>query len=166
MLRSCVQKLRRFTKNNIRFVTSFQTKKLAMFCPTKDKIGSLQKSNVIYKLVCPGCGESYVGKTDRCLSIRLNEHGSRNDQPMFLHLFNCQAFRDVVSLFGLPNENHDSRYTIDVKEHIKNAVFDNYCILDSNDSWSQLSFLEAYYIKSLSPAINKGLKASRELQLF
>ena len=166
LLKSCVKKLKRFTKKNIRFVTLFQTKKLSMFCPTKDKILNLQKSNVIYKLVCPGCGESYIGKTDRCLVTRLNEHGSRNDQPMFLHLINCHAFRDYVSLFGLPCGNDDSRFIIDVKEHIKNAVFDNYSIIDVNCSWSQLSFLEAYYIKHHNPAINKGLKASRELQLF
>ena len=166
LLKSCLRKLKRFTTKNIKFVTSFQTKKLSMFCPTKDKISNLLKSNVIYKLVCPGCGESYVGKTDRCLATRLREHGSRNDQPMFLHLINCHAFHDIVSLFGLPNDIDDSRMIIDLKEHIKNAVFDNYSIVDMNDSWSQLSFLEAYYIKHLSPAINKGLKASRELQLF
>ena len=68
--------------------------------------------------------------------------------------FSMQIFDDI------------SPITIDVKEHIKNAVFDNYSIVDINNSWSQLSFLEAYYIKYLSPTINKGLKASRELQLF
>ena len=44
--------------------------------------------------------------------------------------------------------------------------FIDYSIVDSNSSWSLLSFLEAFYIKRFSPALNKGLKASKELQLF
>ena len=84
LLRGRLRKLRRFTKKNTRFIFLFQTKELSMFCPTKDKVSSLLKSNVIYKLVCPGCGESYIGKTDRCLKIRLSEHRSRNDQHMFV----------------------------------------------------------------------------------
>ena len=120
LLQSCVRKLKRFTKNNIRFVTFFHTKKLSIFCPTKDKISKQQKSNVIYKLTCPGCGNSYIGKTDRCLITRLIEHGSRNDQPMLLHLINCHAFNDYISFFGLPAVNNDDlRLTIDLKEHIK-----------------------------------------------
>ena len=32
--------------------------------------------------------------------------------------------------------------------------------------WSQLTFLEVFYIKNFKPTINQGLKASRELELF
>ena len=28
------------------------------------------------------CGEGYVRKTERCVVTRMNEHGSRADQPM------------------------------------------------------------------------------------
>ena len=164
LVNKCINKLRHFTKNNVVFVRLFNTKKVSTFCPTKDKIPTLQKANVIYKIKCPGRGEEYVGKTDRCLQLRLVEHGTRNDQPMFLHLSQCELFRDYVSLFSLPSI--DTSFRIEVKEHIKNAVLLNYSIVDSNTSWSQLSFLEAFYIKRYSPSINKGLKASRELQLF
>ena len=51
-------------------------------------------------------------------------------------------------------------------EHIRNAVLNNYKIIDTCANWSQLLFLEAFYIKNLNPAINKGLKASKELVLF
>lgn len=37
---------------------------------------------------------------------------------------------------------------------------------DSNDNWSQLAFLEAFYIKNLEPCINEGIKISRELDIF
>ena len=42
----------------------------------------------------------------------------------------------------------------------------NIVIVDTNHNWSHLEFLEAYYIKTREPAINVGLKASKELQLF
>ena len=57
-----------------------------MFCSVKDKIPSHQKSNVIYTIKSPGCAEDYVGKTDRCVITRLNEHSNRSDQPIFQHL--------------------------------------------------------------------------------
>ena len=135
-----------------------------MFCPSKDKIPTEQRANVIYKLSCPGCGENYIGKTDRCIKTRLLEHGTRNDQPMFQHLSQCAHFRDYVTMISLSTS--DALNSIDVKEHIKHAVLYNFSIVDSNDNWSQLSFLEAFYINRFSPAINKGLKAARELQLF
>ena len=52
------------------------------------------------------------------------------------------------------------------KLHLDNAVINNVKILDKNDKWGQLQFLEAYYIKKLAPEIHFGLKASKELQLF
>ena len=36
----------------------------------------------IYKVNCPGCNENYIGKTDRNLVTRLNNHASREDQSM------------------------------------------------------------------------------------
>ena len=42
----------------------YETKKLAMFCPTKT---TLQKSDLIYCLTCLDCNEKYIGKTDRNL---------------------------------------------------------------------------------------------------
>ena len=54
-----------------------------IFCSVKDKIHIHQKANVIYTIKCPGCGEDNVGKTDRCVIRRLNEHSNRSDQPRF-----------------------------------------------------------------------------------
>ena len=67
-----------------------------MFCPTKDEIPRMQKSNIIYRL-------AYNGKIDRCLKTRSKEHGSRKDQPMNIHLSECDAFHDCFSLFNLPS---------------------------------------------------------------
>ena len=160
LLKSLVHKLKRYTKPNLEFVCRFNTKKLNMFCPSKDKISDLQKSDLIYKLTCPGCGEIYIGKTDRCLGIRLNEHGTREDQPMYRHLIDCSDFRDYVSLKNTLSD--DTSFDVFL-EYVKHAVIYNFSIVEINStSWSQLEFLEAFYIKRLSPAINKGLKASKE----
>ena len=45
-------------------------------------------------------------------------------------------------------------------------VTKNYEIIDYNYNWSQLAFLEAFYIRNLKPSINEGLNASRDLDLF
>ena len=55
---------------------------------------------------------------------------------------------------------------VDKELHLHNGVINNIEILDKSDKWGQLQFLEAYYIKTLAPEINFGLKASKELQLF
>ena len=47
-----------------------------------------------------------------------------------------------------------------------NNFLNNYHIIYKNNNWSQLSFLEALYIKILEPEINDGLKVSKELDLF
>ena len=96
----------------------------------------------------------------------MKEQGSRSDQPMYQHLSNCELFHDYVDMFDLPAAVVDTPSDIDREEHILNAVLNNFRVLESCANWSQLCFLEAYYIKNLSPSINVGLKASKELQLF
>ena len=55
---------------------------------------------------------------------------------------------------------------VELNSHIMNAVHNNSKILDYNNSWPQLCFLEAFYIKTLKPKMNADLQASKELQLF
>ena len=82
-----------------------------------------------------------VIKTDRNLIIKLDEHGTKVDQPMYQHLSNCSAFNDHIMLFTLPGAAPDT--TIVSKEsHLQNAVINNIKILDKNDKWGQLQFLE------------------------
>ena len=82
LVKTCIRKLKRCFKTNVKFVTLYDTKKCAMFCSVKDKIPTHQKSNVIYTIKCPGCGEDHIGKTDRCVVTRLNEHNNCSDQSM------------------------------------------------------------------------------------
>ena len=165
LVRSLTRKLRRYLKKNTRIVVRCKSKYLSFLCSTKDKVPLEQRSNIIYEIQCPGCGEKYIGKTDRCLLIRMNEQGTRVDQPMFRHLTSCTEFIDFTKMFAIDQPE----WTISFNDHKLNAVLQNYTILDYNPynlKWDQLSFLEAYHIKKLKPKINHGIKASKEFVLF
>ena len=67
-------------------------KKTPFFLPNKDKIPDFCKANVVYEFSCPGCGHSYIGKTERSLETRLSEHANINSyktSAITQHLFNC-----------------------------------------------------------------------------
>ena len=160
-----VRKLRRYLKKNTRIVVRHKSKYLSFLCSNKDKIPIEQRANVIYEVQCPGCGEKYIGKTDRCLLIRMEEHGTRVDQPMFRHLTSCAAFIDYTKMFAI----NLPEWELSFNSHKLNAVLQNYSILDYNPynlKWDQLSFLEVYYIRKRNPKLNHGIKASKEFVLF
>ena len=70
-----------------------------MFCSTKDIISTLEKSNIIYCLICPGCNENYIRKTDCNPAIHLlYVHGSCIDQLMHQHHLKCDYFMDIMNL--------------------------------------------------------------------
>ena len=165
LVKGLLRKVRRFLKKDVRMVIRYRNKNLGLYCSTKDKIPSDQRSNVIYEIKCPGCGGTYIGKTDRCLSVRLSEHSTRHDQPMFRHLSTCNQFIDYLKFFSM-NELPDF---ISYENHLKNAVVQNSKILDYNTfnfKWDQLCFLESYHIKRRKPELNHGIKASKEFTLF
>ena len=112
-----------------------------MFCNNKNSISVEQKSNINYRIICPGCFQKCVGKTDRNLNTRLDEHGAKVDQPMYQHLSNCSAFNSHIMLFTLSDAA--THTTIVSKElHLFNAVINIVKILDKNDKWGQLKFLK------------------------
>ena len=126
LVKSLIRKLRRYLKKNTRIVVRYRNKNLGIHCSTKDRIPPEQRSSIIYEIKCPGCGGQYIGKTDRCLSIRLSEHGTRNDQPMFRHLSQCTDFIEYTKMFAI---NESPNY-VSFESHILNAVLQNYSILD------------------------------------
>ena len=130
LVKTCIRKLKRCFKTNVKFVTLHDTKKCTIFCSVKDKIPTHQKSDIIYTIKCPGCSEDYVGKTDGCVITRLNEHSNHSDQPMFQHLQHCEKFLETMTLYSLPDIDTDVS-TVNLQAHIANAVSDNWKILDS-----------------------------------
>ena len=136
-----------------------------MFCSTKDKIPMEQLNNVVYHIKCPGCGEVYVGKTSCCLGKRLEEHGTRQDQLMHIHLTNCKKFQYMVNLFKLPDIDKISR-TGSEESFILNAVRENCKVLISSDNWLTLAYMEPLLAKKHNASINHGARAMRSLNLF
>ena len=131
---------------------------MAMFCSAKAKIKTAQKTYIIYDIQCRACKEHYIGKTDQCFVTRHDEHGSRHDQPIFQHLVNCKQFLEELSILNLPISGNIPE--LELNSHIMNAVHNNLKVLDYNNSWYQLCFLEAFFIKTLKPKINAGLKGA------
>ena len=77
------------------------------------------------------------------------------------HLKISSYFQELGQLISLLCDNEI--VDIDLKKHLINAVL-NCCIIDQNNNWSQLNL--GYYIKTLKPEIDGGLKAFKELDLF
>ena len=91
LVKTCMGKPKPCFKTNVKLVTLYDTSKCAVFSSVKDKILTLQKSNIIYTIKGRGCGEANVRKTDRWVIRRLNEHSNRSDQPIIQHLEHCNA---------------------------------------------------------------------------
>ena len=83
MKKNCFKKVQKCLKENVHFMTCYETKKTAMFCSASDNIPIHQKATGIYTVTCPGCNKDYAGKTDRNLVTRLNQHGSLKNQPTY-----------------------------------------------------------------------------------
>ena len=122
---------------------------------------------VIYEFRCPGCCDSYIGKTDRNFRTRVNEHGTyRYEQTtaVYTHLMSCQSFQDMVRFLNIGYG--DETNGINIPSHILEAARENTEILARNDDWVQLCFLETLFFKRMSPALNDGLKAMKAFKLF
>ena len=47
LVKSCIRKMRRFLKTNVKFIVLYDTKKISYFCTNKDKVPELQRHNVV-----------------------------------------------------------------------------------------------------------------------
>ena len=74
LIRTSLKKIQRCLKQPINFIVIYDTKKI-IFCLKQNSVPNLSRSNLVYQFPCPGCNSKYIGKTDRCLSTRLTEHG-------------------------------------------------------------------------------------------
>ena len=111
---------------NVEFVTHYKTTKILFFTNTKDKTPSMSQSSVVYKFTCPGCSCSYIGKTERTLSERMEEHAypnkKSNDQSLiFEHLSTCPHYSRIVELFNVNNHNVKSK-KFDINQIRSNTI--------------------------------------------
>jgi len=123
---------------------ALRTKKLQSLFSTKDKINMLLKSLVIYKYTCQGDPDNfYIGKTWRQFMTRLDEH-KKNRTSVNDHLSTCSSCTN-------------------------NLVKDNFKLINSAENKEQLEVMEAIYIKTENPPMNRQLfqsGASYLLKLF
>ena len=110
-----------------------------MLCSSKDS----------YKAICPDCNKDYVGKTGPNLVMKLNEHDSREDQPMYQHLPKSEHFPHLIDLIRWPTSETEINNKKDFLKLVI-VVLSNVFILNACCNWSQLLLLEALNIKNLA----------------
>ena len=87
----------------------------------------------------------------------MDEHRTKYDQPMYQHHTDCVEFAEYLKFYVLPDI--DGVNNITSKElHLHNVVTENTDIIDYNNNWAHLQYVEAYYLKTMSPEIIIGRK--------
>ena len=166
LVKTLIRKLQRNLTKPVKFIVIYQTKKVSYFLSKKDKIPDLERNDLVYEFSCPGCSATYIGKTVRNLRTRLTEHAQLNTSAVSEHLKTCEHARHITDLYNLYDNINDLN---------PDKPFSNYELIANNTKILQslqhtnsniLLFLEALHIKFKRPALNSGLKASKELMLF
>ena len=160
LARKCSNKIKRLTDKPIKIQIHWQTTKVSFFTNSKDRTAKDYCSSVVYKFTCPGCNTQYIGKTDRNLVSRIKEHAKGNSE-IFIHTNSCADFNYLYNMVNLP-------CAVEEYEPIQlyEFIMSNTKIIDKDKHWSLLLFKEALAIRRNDPALNHGLKASKELVLF
>ena len=159
----CKKRLSKLFKKDlkVKFKIHFQTTRLSFFTSNKDKTPPLNNSNIVYKFSCPGCSQSYIGKTESTLYNRTKEHGWYDSKSaIHKHFKECPLWREIVDVFQIDG------IEIDPKHFQINTVRQNTVILRKTDNWLKLAFLEALSIKDHAPELNKGIRSCKDLVLF
>ena len=71
---------------------------------SKDPLPKEYHSSAVYKFTCPSCQASYIGKTDRCLYTRINEHTYCNKSEIYKHINSCEHILHIQYLLNLPSK--------------------------------------------------------------
>ena len=121
-------------------------RKWQCFAQQKTKLKPIKKANIVYVIQCPVCKKHYIGKTDRCFVTRIDERGSRHDQPTFQHLVNCQQFIEEFCILNLPI-SYINIPEIELNSHITNAEHHSSKILDYNNISSSYVFWRLFILK-------------------
>ena len=159
-LHKCFKKKKRF-----KFVLQYETTKLSYFTNKKDKTSLLSQSSVVYKFVCPGCSFSYIGKTERTLWERTEEHACKKNNwnkqsAIYEHLLKCEHYSHIIDLLNVDNNSFNlNKFNIC-------QIRNNTTVIDKANDWNILLFKEVYKIKTYRPFLNCGLKVSKQLERF
>ena len=171
LLKTCITKIRRNLNKPVKFIVTYQTKKVSYFLSNKGKIQDVSRNNVICEITCPGCNRRYIGKTERCLDKRLLEHSSDfQNSTVAQHFSNCDQVNYLTNLSDLFDNLNDMPPPplTNTSLTYKNLITDNFRILHccKNKNPNIILPLEALFIRFNRPELNNGLKASKELTLL
>ena len=168
---SCIRKIWHYCKKNVslKFRLLYDTNKLEFFCNNKDKTPFLCNSFVVYRFNCPGCAASYIGKTERTLhECSIEPAWTDKNSAIYTHINECEGVRHINNIMFIDDSliSDVSISEKDKRDRNVNIVQSNNRITDAHKNWKVLLIKEALKIKELKPIFNKGLKASKELELF
>ena len=114
------------------------------------------KFYVVYWYNFPGCNDSYIGKAQRNLCTRTEEHACNDkESAIYNHINNCTYDGYVKNLFRLHNDLFD-KTLFSIK-----SVKSNTRVKDSAHNRNILLIIEVLFIKQKKPKLN-GLKASED----
>ena len=111
--------------------------------PFKDRIPISLRSSLVYQYKCGSCNASYIGKTLRNLSLRIDEHKGI-------------SFRTKRPLSS-PMQSAIREHSINHDHPIMN---ENFQILDTSNSSNDLSILESVWIWKTRPTLNEYLSST------
>ena len=150
-------KISRILKQPCKFIVYWDTTTTGCFVSCKAKTPKEFQSSVVYKFSCPGCAKTYIGKTDRCLYTRLNEHAiTDKNSEIYKHINTCEQFNYLTNLLQLNiDEPNTDQFNLTA------FLLNNCNIIDRAKHWSNLLFKEALAIHRQKPELNHGTKASR-----
>ena len=118
----------------------------------KDQIPKLIKSYVVYQFHCSGCNDGYIGKTERNLCTRKEEHACSDEgSAIYDHVKNCSYYNYIENQFRFNNDSFDKAlFSI-------NSVQSNNKIIDSALDWNIFFIKEALLIAQKMPKLNNGI---------
>ncbi len=126
--------------NDLDFNVAFKTPRtIGHLFPYKDRIQhNEEKSMLVYKITCKNCESTYIGKTARILSHRINEH----------KLGSSSACRQHIQT----NPDHCMDY-------------ENIEIIDTADNDLKLRIKELLHILKKKPSLNKQLNSQSDFDI-
>ena len=116
---------------------------IGKFFSFKDRIPVSLRSSIVYHYKCGSCNASYIGKTSRNLSLRIDEHKGisfRTKRPLKSPM--QSAIREHSS-------NHDHP-----------ILNENFQILDNSNLSNNLDILESVWIWKKRPTLNEYLSST------
>ena len=107
--------------------------------PLKDKVTNvLDMSLVVYQIDCKTCGAKYIGKTQRILSIRIQEHQ--------------KSLTSSCKQYEVENPEHTMEY-------------ENVEVIDQASSDKKLKMKELLHILKKEPVLNKQVSKQSKYEV-